>query len=529
MGGAGGGGAGGGRGQGVNSYALLSAEEEEDEGVAFAGNVNGKGGFGLVPLSSSSEHSDSDSSAEMVTMTSLDGPAKENTDETVLLQREDDDDDDEPGGGGGGVHLKKPPKETFLSISLQIFFPFLIAGMGMVGAGLVLDVVQHWKVFQVVSELFILVPALLGLKGNLEMTLASRLSTHANLGNMDSKEDCWSLVVSNLALIQCQAIVVALLASLFAMGMDWAKEGVFDLDHALLLCASSLVTASLASFVLGLVMVFVILFSRRCHINPDNVATPIAASLGDLTTLALLSWIAQLLFTDLERDKWLAPVIVGCYLLVVPACVCVARFNQHTAKVLRHGWSPVLAAMVISSLGGLMLDQAVAKFDGIAVFQPVINGVGGNLVAVQASRISTHLHALAPLGTLPESDSTICLSPWAVFFGASPHARTAKILLFLVVPGHLIFTYAIVFLEAGHTSPTFVFIVTYLTAALLQVWILLHTAHWLIHWFWRLYVNPDDSAIPYLTALGDLLGGGLLWMAFEFLYVIGDKDADVGD
>lgn len=36
---------------------------------------------------------------------------------------------------------------------------------------------QHWNVFQQVPEVFILVPALLGLKGNLEMTLASRLST----------------------------------------------------------------------------------------------------------------------------------------------------------------------------------------------------------------------------------------------------------------------------------------------------------------------------------------------------------------
>lgn len=36
---------------------------------------------------------------------------------------------------------------------------------------------QHWTVFTDVSEVFILVPALLGLKGNLEMTLASRLST----------------------------------------------------------------------------------------------------------------------------------------------------------------------------------------------------------------------------------------------------------------------------------------------------------------------------------------------------------------
>lgn len=36
---------------------------------------------------------------------------------------------------------------------------------------------QHWGAFQYITEIFILVPALLGLKGNLEMTLASRLST----------------------------------------------------------------------------------------------------------------------------------------------------------------------------------------------------------------------------------------------------------------------------------------------------------------------------------------------------------------
>jgi solute carrier family 41 len=33
--------------------------------------------------------------------------------------------------------------------------------------------------------------------------------------------------------------------------MGWVPEGKFDVAHGLLLCASSLVTASVASFVLG--------------------------------------------------------------------------------------------------------------------------------------------------------------------------------------------------------------------------------------------------------------------------------------
>ena len=70
--------------------------------------------------------------------------------------------------------------ESFCSITIEIMFPFIVAGLGMVGAGLVLDIVQHWVVFEQINELFILVPALLGLKGNLEMTLASRLSTQVS-------------------------------------------------------------------------------------------------------------------------------------------------------------------------------------------------------------------------------------------------------------------------------------------------------------------------------------------------------------
>lgn len=421
------------------------------------------------------------------------------------------------------------PPESLWAITFQVFIPFLIAGFGTVGAGLVLDMVQHWKVFEEVTEVFILVPALLGLKGNLEMTLASRLSTQANLGHMDTTSEQIKLTTGNMALIQCQATVLGFIASLIAVIMGWIPQGQFNVSHALVLCASAIFTASIASLILGCIMVGVVIASRKLHINPDNVATPIAASLGDLTTLALLAGISSFLYYRVEKYRWLAPLVIAVFLLLIPVWALIARRNKYTREILSSGWSPIIAAVGISSGGGIVLDFAVSKFKGIAVFQPVINGVGGNLVAVQASRISTFLHQHSRLGFLPPTDSKICVNPFVAFCSNNPHARTARVLLMMVIPGHIVFAYGIRLLKAGHTSLTVVFLVVYLLSAFVQVFLLLFIAHIMVHWMWSRKTDPDNSAIPYLTAIGDLLGTSFLAVAFLFLYSIGDRDADVGD
>ncbi|KAL3189420.1 hypothetical protein MRX96_002732 [Rhipicephalus microplus] len=238
-------------------------------------------------------------------------------------------------------------EESIRATALQVFVPFLAAGFGTVGAGLLLDMVQHWPVFQNVTELFILVPALLGLKGNLEMTMAARMSTQANLGNMDTLREQWKSASGNMALVQCQATVVSLLASLFAVMMGFITERHFELRNALMLCASSLVTASVASLVLGSVMIGVVILSRKHHINPDNVAIPVAASLGDLTTLALLAGAGSLLFGGTE-DVRLYLCVVIFFLLFIPLWVLIARSNTYTSSVLWSGWIPIISAMAIS-------------------------------------------------------------------------------------------------------------------------------------------------------------------------------------
>ena len=47
-------------------------------------------------------------------------------------------------------------------------------------------------------------------------------------------------------------------------------------------------------------MGMVVYFSVKLHINPDNVATPLAASLGDLVTLSLFSGVGSFLYVTLD-------------------------------------------------------------------------------------------------------------------------------------------------------------------------------------------------------------------------------------
>jgi len=72
----------------------------------------------------------------------------------------------------------------------------------------------------------------------------------------------------------------------------------------------------------------------------------------------------------------------------------------------------------IFSGGGLVLEKTIDSYRGFEVFQPVINGIGGNLVSVQASRMSTLLHQTSIMGSLDKKDK-IWVSPWrALFYGS---------------------------------------------------------------------------------------------------------------
>ena len=59
--------------------------------------------------------------------------------------------------------------------------------------------------------------------------------------------------------------------------------------------------------------------------------------------------------------------------------------------------------------------------------------------------------------------------------------------------------------------------IAYLFSSLLQVFLLLYIAEIIITLMWSKGIDPDNSSIPYLTALGDLFGTLFLYVAFIVL------------
>ncbi|KAI9325463.1 hypothetical protein DFJ73DRAFT_650402, partial [Zopfochytrium polystomum] len=359
--------------------------------------------------------------------------------------------------------------------------------IGFAFAGVVLDQVQHFAVFKQVTELFILVPVILNLKSSLELNLASRLSEAANSDTLSFR-----LVMGNIALVQLQALLAAFASGLWVYILGGIiNGGHFESEKGTSLVVSvSLITASLASLASSILMSIIVAVCKQIGIDPDNIATPLAASTGDLFTLVIMSAASVILGQFLSTNL---PLIAGIiFLMPIPICWWLVSNNEFARPHIEKGWGAIFLGMAIATGAGIALERAIKRFPGLALVTPVLTGLAGCVGAIHASRWATRLLILAKEAL----------------------QATATTLFAISIPVHWIFLLIIAFLNMAKTVKdpaeyALIFFVMYTLVAAFATACVLWLAGVLTRYCFRKGWSAS-SALPVIAALADLLGTGLL-------------------
>uniref|UniRef100_A0AC35GWB6 SLC41A/MgtE integral membrane domain-containing protein n=1 Tax=Panagrolaimus sp. PS1159 TaxID=55785 RepID=A0AC35GWB6_9BILA len=408
-----------------------------------------------------------------------------------------------------------------LTFCLQSLPPLLFASIGLIGTGVLLHQWQCGTFYTRIHEALMLTPALLGLKGNIEMTFASRLTTLSHLGKMDNKENCLSILGSNMALVQTQAIILSYFATIITVITESIRSD-FSFQDSHILAASAVSSTTLSSIVLCLLIMGLVILARKLRVNPDNIMSPLASSMGDLITFLFFVGFGTLQVACCSADSgscWLSIIFIVLSIFVIPVTFYFAYRNIFTRQTLIWGWFSILFAAIFSSGGGYILERSAIKFKNLAMFQPLLSGLAGNRAAVQCSRLSTSYHiSCERLGVVnPEDTFQKKLNPWHTFDTKDIHSRTALVLIGCSVPSHLLFMSIIIAISKQNFLFNWQFFTSYCIAAFIQIVILMYFAQLLVYILWRLGADPDHSAIPILTSIADLFGIALLLSIFEFL------------
>jgi mgtE-like transporter len=352
--------------------------------------------------------------------------------------------------------------------------------------------------------LLVLVPAAIGLRGNIFGSFGNRLSTSIHAGTFR-----WSLrretvlgqnVVASMLLTMAISLALAVVAKAIAVGFGLADS--IDL--------LSMSTVSIAGGVLGSVVVLGAALALtggavRYGWDLDNVSAPLVSTLGDVLTLPALFLGTLLLGIPVVTTT------VGAVLVVVSLVLLVVGWQSSTEglrRIVRESVPILVLAGCISALAGVTLEKSFARFEALPallVLVPAHLSSSGALGGILSGRLSSKLFlGLVEPQTAPNREArgdislvAILAVPVYVFNGFGAHwvARAlgeASPGLSQMVAASLI---------GGALAAVFVVIVAYYGTVAA----------------YRTGVDPDTYGIPLVSSSVDFVGAFTLIIAIALL------------
>src|SRR5947209_12134994 len=243
--------------------------------------------------------------------------------------------------------------------------------------------------------LLVLVPAAIGMRGNVFGALGSRLGTSIHAGTFSVSRRAETIVgqnvIASMALSLSISFALAILAKAVAVG--------FGLQHTISVSyfvVISIVGGAISSVFVLLLTIGVAAGSVRFDGDMDNVAAPLVTAAGDMVTLPSL-----FLATFLVTPGIVTPILAAVT-AVIAVAVLVAAFRSGlpiALRILRESVPILLIAGTIDVVAGLTIEKRLESFlafPALLVLVPPFLEDTGALGGILSARLASKLH----LGTI---------------------------------------------------------------------------------------------------------------------------------
>ena len=381
----------------------------------------------------------------------------------------------------------------------------LVASACNILAGLTLGAITD--TLEALPGLLVLVPAAIGMRGNIFGALGSRLGTaiHTGTFRLSRRPDTvvGQNILASLSLTLSISLVLAVLAKAVAVG--FGLHGTISIADFVVI---SMLGGAVSSVFVLLITLAVAAGSVRFGWDMDNVASPLVTAAGDVVTLPSL-----FLATYLVGIDWVTPTIavVTAAAGVAALVVAVRRRDDRDdimRRIVRESFPILVLAGAVDVVAGLTIEKRLESFlayPALLVLIPPFLEDSGALGGILSSRLSSKLHLGVidpdPVPQRAARRDFLLIASFAVpvFTLVALSADLAAYLTGLASPGLL--NMVAVALLGGVIATAAVVVIAYYGAIAA----------------YRLGLDPDNHGIPMVTSSMDLLGAFALVLAIVIL------------
>ncbi len=349
------------------------------------------------------------------------------------------------------------------------------------------------QTFERFPGLLVMMPAAIGLRGNVFSAAGSRISTAIQTGEYRNSLQPRTVVGDNaaatVALSTLMAIVLAILAAVVAA--IFGVPGVVSLADLITISFFGGALASAAVLTATLILVSV---AVRRSWDLDTLVTPVVSTLGDVITVPTL-WGASFLVSRSFVGRSIPLTIVA--VAVAAAAAGWISPIERLRRIIRESLPVLTVAALLSTLAGLVLEHRLGTFSdypALLILVPAFVSSAGALGGILSNSLSTRLH----LGIVEPS-----------LWPSSSVRADIRSLALLAAPVYVVNGIGahVVALALGQKSPGLgAMTAVSLLGALAAVGLAVSVSYYGTITATRLNADPDTFGVPIVTSAVDFLG-----------------------